>query len=896
VVKAAIEQARKNKMVVHFYDEYPYPSGIAGGEVTLGNPHFHATSLAQKTYDVGGGRVRIELTRGKVLCCMAYPLVDGKPQWRKGIDLRDSVGVVLVDDSYEETGLTTYNRKRYFASTPTPTLDSELKAGSYRVFVSVQKLVDMHKYWDNFVDVLNPEAVREFIRLTHERYFQRFGKDFGTLIHSIFVDETSAGWSELLPARFLRECGYDLLQVLPALQDKSHPQHLKIACDLGEVRYKMFCESWEEQISGWCRKHNIRYSGEKPSERFSQLKYMDIPGCDPGHTKAGAQKNDMLRPLLRQNARGCASAAYFYDKEGALTECYHSMGWSGTLLDARIVGESLLQMGIKYLVPHGFFYTTHGLVKHDAPPTFFFQMPYWPLFGDLSERFAGVSKCFEGTRLWTEMLIIEPSAGMPTKDDSAAYESLLHRLMAEHLDFMMTDTDLLKSGRIGKGVVKVKDIEARLVVVPPMQVVEEPLKNWLSAFVQKGGKVLYCKMPLNEDELVARILKVVGPLVRMTASHGDLRKVHIATRTDGKKKLWFVRNTSGEEMEVEFVIGTALNELPFDAQSSVLLASQDGRYFRRVRPFESFLLEEAGKPVVIAAPQVVKIKVGGEAKVQPLNKNLVRMYDWQMTLIGEDGMPQQSAIVPAMTLAKQLDKGKFRFAPAIKHFFGRVPEMKLPAFKIQYKYVFASEFSGPAQLVMEPGSLVGDWQIRINGGEPFGPDAFGETVAHVRGSLGADITSQLVKGKNEILIELKTDKLDGGLVNPLYLAGDFGVKLSPVRLVDRKQQGRFDEWEDNGLPFYAGVVEYEMIAQVPAAPDGRVLAEFEFAPQFQDACEVSLNGGPWHKLPWIPRAAVLDAGELRPGANQIKVRVYTTLIRSFEGQWFDTSIHRYREI
>jgi hypothetical protein len=41
---------------------------------------------------------------------------------------------------------------------------------------------------------------------------------------------------------------------------------------------------------------------------------------------------------------------------------------------------------------------------------------------------------------------------------------------------------------------------------------------------------------------------------------------------------------------------------------------------------------------------------------------------------------------------------------------------------------------------------------------------------------------------------------------------------------------------------------------------------------------------------------MLDRKDLRMGENQVRVRVYTTLIRSFEGQWFDTAAHCYREI
>ena len=41
-------------MVVHLYDEYPYPSGIAGGLVTMGQPQFQATELLQQTFDLEG--------------------------------------------------------------------------------------------------------------------------------------------------------------------------------------------------------------------------------------------------------------------------------------------------------------------------------------------------------------------------------------------------------------------------------------------------------------------------------------------------------------------------------------------------------------------------------------------------------------------------------------------------------------------------------------------------------------------------------------------------------------------------------------------------------------------------------------------------------------------------
>ncbi len=243
-----------------------------------------------------------------------------------------------------------------------------------------------------------------------------------------------------------------------------------------------------------------------------------------------------------------------------------------------------------------------------------------------------------------------------------------------------------------------------------------------------------------------------------------------------------------------------------------------------------------------------------------------------------------------------MEEGGFRFTPAFRRHFGWAPDLVLPMLRVRYAFAFGCAYDGPVELVMEPGSVVGEWSVRVNEGEPFGPEAFGPTDAHVRGSLGVDVTDWLRDGPNEVQVEVATDRLDGGLLNPLYLAGDFGVELEPLRLVERPAEGRFEAWEANGLPFYAGAVEYETEFDLGAAPQGEVLAEFDLGPLFRDAAEVSVNGGPFAPLLYEPRCVRLPAGALRAGRNALTTRVHTTLIRSFEGQWFDYAAHAYRDV
>ena len=896
MVDNAISAAREHGLIVHLYDEYPYPSGIAGGEVVLGCPQYYATELVHESHIVEGGRVRLALPRGKVLSCVAYPIQHGETDWERGMDLSGHVGMVLTVDSYLDTGLTAYNQKRYFASEPAPVLDVTLPSGLHKLLVSVQVEVEHHKYWSQFVDVLNPEAVARFIQLTHGRYRERYGDQFGEQIASIFVDETAPVWSDRLPSAFRDEYGYDLAGAMPALQDPDHPQHVRVSYDLHRLKYRLFCQSFEEPIAAWCRANGLAYSGEKPSLRLAQLKYMDIPGCEPGHTKAGARP-DLLQVRVRGNARATASAAYFYGKAGALCECYHSTGWSATLQDAKLIADGLLLMGVKYLVPHGFFYSTHALKKHDAPPTFFFQMPFWPLFRHLSAHVARIGQFFEGTYIDAEILVVEPASGIPAHEDLVVYESLLWLLAESHLDFHMVDTDILQGGRIGEGCVQVADLAAKVVIVPSMQVVEEPLQDWLAEFETAGGHVVRCRRESEPDDLREALLRLVQPSLSVQVDGKEAGEILVVQRAAEGRRLWFVLNTGSETLLAEFNTAGELHEHPLQPDLPGSLRKEGTRYVREIAPFESLMLEAAESAKLAPAIPQIRVQVGGPAELELENANLLRLYQWHMSLMGEDGSPGQDSVVPAIPLADQLALGQFSFRPDFKRYFGSSPELTYPEFRVRYQSSFECTYGGPVQLVMEPGSIVGEWSSSVNQGGPIGTDLFQPTSVHVRGSLGVDITELLQQGENTISIEVVTDRPDGGLLNPLYLAGDFGVALNPARLVDRERTGAFERYEENLLPYYAGVIDYTtrfVLEKVPAA--NHAILHFEYDCPFHEATEVSINGSPYQPVAWQPRCIRLSTEYLTAGKNILNTRVYTTLIRSFEGQWFDYATHQVRDV
>lgn len=896
MVDVAVEAAEEHGLTVHLYDEYPYPSGVAGGEVILGRPRYYATRLVQESYVIEGGQVRLELPRGRILSCIAYPRTSGQTDWGQGIDLRGHVGVVLKTNSYLETGLTRYNRKRYFASEPTPMLEVRLGGGTYELFVSAQVQVDHVKYWSEYVDVLDPAAIQQFIALTHERYRERYADKFGHTILSIFTDETEPRWSERVPAAFLDKYGYDLCNAMPALQDSGHPDHVRVSYDLYRLLYEMFCQAFEEPISSWCQRNGLAYAGEKPSLRLAQLRYMDVPGCEPGHTKVGTAI-DLLQSSLRGNAKATASAAHFYGKQGALCECYHSTGWSATLQDAKFIADGLLLMGIRYLVPHGFFYSTHALRKHDAPPTFFFQMPFWPMFGRLAARVDRIGDLFEGTHIDADLLLVDPASGIPTRRQRQTYEAIHRTLMALHLDYHVVDTDILEQSRVEEGRVHIAGLAAKAVVVPPMRVVEEPLQAWLNEYAACGGTVLHCGDAPSGEALSDALASLAQPSLSVQADGTEAGAVLVVKRAGREATRWFVLNTSAESVRAELRSGGGLREIPLEDGLPAFLEWDGDRYLRTLRPFESFLLEATES---FEAPEKVTriaVPVGGRAKLRVAGQNLLRMYDWRMSLLNGEHISEQSALVQAVPLANQLEQGRFRYMPAYEKYFGHAPELAFPEFAVRYEFSFGCAYDGAVHLVVEPGSIAGDWTVYVNEAGPLSARDLKPVSAHVRGSLGVEITDQLVQGENVLRVEVREARPDGGLLNPLYLAGDFGVMLHPLCLVPRSDEGLFEDYEGNLLPYYAGVLEYDTEFILDHLPEAdHVVIELDYGGAFHEATEVSINGGQYVPVLWEPRCVQLSRHRLRAGANTVRTRVYTTLIRAFEGQWFDYGAHRYRDV
>ena len=294
VFRKSVLRARELGMRLWLYDERGFPSGTAGGETLKGHPEWAARGLhAAVTNVVGGCDVELSLPTGTVVSASAYPLVDGKLEWSKSIDLRDKV----QDDRFR------WN----------------VPAGSdWRVIVCVDAFVFEHTpsqcggYKIPYINVLMAEPTDRFLELTHERYAARFPEGLGKYFDSTFTDEpgqqamwiTPAQW-EVLPwspnieRDFQAKTGRPLKPLLPSLfGDTGDPAiDNRARVEFWDLVADLISENFFGHIQKWCHAHGIRSGGHLLSEEkllnhvgfygdfFRCQRRLDVPGIDSLYSK-----------------------------------------------------------------------------------------------------------------------------------------------------------------------------------------------------------------------------------------------------------------------------------------------------------------------------------------------------------------------------------------------------------------------------------------------------------------------------------------------------------------------------------------------------------------------------------------------------------------------------------
>ncbi len=376
-VDVALETANRLGMRLWIYDENDWPSGYAGGRVLQKDSSFAAKCLSMEKI---------------------YPVL-GKPVYISEKTNSDLVAAIAVFQDKEFVDITEYGRNGKEPWCPTTLC--------WEVFVfRMENCLHTPAYTDKpYVDLLNAEATKVFIDVTHKEYKKRFPRYWGNVIKGFFTDEpgfyqnyieqaknlNTIAWTKLFPERFKNAYGYDIRPYLPTLwQDMELSK--KIRADYYEALDRFYKESYFNALTDFLHEDGLLLIGHlHHEEKLSWLIqtegdfYSVIDGLD----YAGIDCIDKGFPRITE--RLCSSAADLLEKPRALSETFGGFGWELTPKEIKKYLDLQFAQGINMMVLHAFFSSIDGFRKMESPPSLFYQNDYWPHFDAISHYITRLS-------------------------------------------------------------------------------------------------------------------------------------------------------------------------------------------------------------------------------------------------------------------------------------------------------------------------------------------------------------------------------------------------------------------------------------------------------------------------------------------------------------------------
>jgi hypothetical protein len=472
-VSACVEKARQLGMKAYLYDEDRWPSGAAGGLVTRPNPTYGARALAMS---------------------QSQPASEGAKRIAAFEVELDAKGLLV---SY--------------------------KAGGGAVAFDIVPSVPSGWYNDGaHLDSLNAQAVAEFIRVTHQAYADRYGKDFGGLIPAIFTDEPNYAsdseipqrgmipWTAKLPERFKARRGYDIRAHLPELFfNPAGGEFSKVRHDYFRTLTELFVENYSRQIGRWCGRNNIALTGHMLHEESLDSQIRHIGAAMPHYEHMQWPGIDILCDQDKElaTAKQTSSVADQLGKERVLSELYGCTGWDFSLEGHKFVGDWQLATGVNLRCQHLIHYSLAGGAKRDYPASIYSHSPWWPFYPVVEDYFGRL--CFMLTRgkPVRDVLVIHPiesawglydpqaklnQRGTPVDKLNASFQRVIRHLTGQHYDWDFADESLLaKYGKVSAKGIDVGRMTYQVVVVPPAITLRATTLAILKDFIAAGGKVIF---------------------------------------------------------------------------------------------------------------------------------------------------------------------------------------------------------------------------------------------------------------------------------------------------------------------------------------------------------------------------------------------------------------------
>lgn len=499
MTKACIEKAKELGMQAWAYDESGWPSGFAAGLVPAMGIQYQQKTLEMISID----------------CDLIIPA--------------------------NTLGLYTFDTNNNLIKTENP------KTGDYAVVCNINKY---------YIDALNSESITKFIEVTHEKYYQHFGDEFGKALGGFFTDEPQYAngqipWSQNMKEIFSEKYHYEITDKLALLFIKGNGYE-KVRYDYYSLVSELFVNGFIKQIYDWCTAHNCKLTGHVMNEDslISQMistggvmscyEYFHIPGID-------WLCRQISNPIIPKQL---GSACEQLGKKQVISETFALCGWDVSFNELKWIAQWQFLNGINTICQHLEGYTLRGFRKRDYPPSLFIQQPWFSEYSYFNEYLMKLGSALTQGSDQTRVLLLHPikSAYIThsnNNDDTIKYNddfiNATSRLSNLHIEHHYGDEVLMaKHGSVVDGNLCIGKCSYNKIVLPSMLTITKETLNLLQQFINANGEIyslgelpIFVDAQYNDD--LKNLLKNVKPIKEENKIIQSLaNKEYLYITSDGK--------------------------------------------------------------------------------------------------------------------------------------------------------------------------------------------------------------------------------------------------------------------------------------------------------------------------------------------------------------------------
>ena len=421
-VRHAVDEAARRGMRVVLYDEAMYPSGAAHGLVAAENPAWASRCLWMEQHDAD-----VPAAENIVAACAAR-VKDGAVSDVTALSPAAGVYPVPAD------GRTLLIFREGFSG------------GSIRGIHEDED--DGQPHAPKSADLLNPEAVQAFIRITHERYYSVLGDHFGKTVIAMFTDEPdikgrnarrdAIAWTE----GFLSEFGDAAM--LPHLfldGDAEVRRHYRQVVNARMVR------TYYQPLADWCEAHGIALTGH-PAKGYDigLLKPFQTPGQDVVWRFVDVEQGVTGEESVL--AKCSADSARHRLRRRNANECFGCCGpaasqWAMTPGDMKWYMDYLFLRGVNLLYPHAFYYSIRDGRGDERPPDAGPNNAWWPEYPTIAAYMRRLSWLMTDSVNQARVAVLCEGDRMPWESVIPLYE--------RQIEFNYLEADLLAQCHVEDG-------------------------------------------------------------------------------------------------------------------------------------------------------------------------------------------------------------------------------------------------------------------------------------------------------------------------------------------------------------------------------------------------------------------------------------------------------------